>query len=144
MGPSSSKTSVFERARQRVIQETIARGDSNHIRGSVHYLVALLEAGERLDEADQVLNRVLDAQGIQGDRHARIYGNFKWDLDDAFWKDYNAGPFICMDLTMIARHHQEKLKPETRRRFEEALRRALVGLQNRQATVYCLYRLVLS
>ena len=135
MNPHINNSPDFEKRRQEIIQRTIDQGQPNDIRSTVHYLTALIQSGQHPEEVDRVMNIVLDAQGTHADPHMRAHGNFKWDLDDTFLKDYNAGPFIAMELAFIAHHDQDRLAPQTRQRFQNALPLILKGMQNRQADV---------
>jgi len=135
MNLHTNNSPEFEKRRQEIIAQTIAQGLPKDIRSTVHYLTALIQSNQNPEETDRILNMVLDAQGRHADPHMRAHGNFKWDLDDTFLKDYNAGPFIAMELVFIAHHYQDRLTPQTRQRFQNALPLMMAGMQNRQADV---------
>ena len=79
MPPFAPNTPEFESRRRGIIARVIEAGMPGNLRGAVHYLCALLEDGTRPDEADRVLDIILDAQGDAPDPFFRAAGNFKWN-----------------------------------------------------------------
>jgi len=103
---------------------------------SVEYAAALLDAGQRPERAEAIINAILDHQWNKEAERLWQKGNFIWWGDEQRVRDPNAVVFLTPWLCYIAIEHGPSLSDDTRRRLAEALPRCVDPIILHPGTIF--------
>jgi len=102
---------------------------------SPSYAAALLDAGTRLDRANDIIHALLDHQWLK-DRGTPWYGNFIWWHDLKKPVDANAVAFMTPWLCYYLIEHEQRLTDPARTRLLKALPLCLLAVRAHRGPVH--------